>query len=104
MEDDDNLAGYLAARSMSHRGRQGKNLYEAIMDVSALTLSFMSVFPLFFVLLLFRRMRKPSQTYPTILVLHGIDTILCLFPLVDTCCWCGYMRVVNAGSSTEGAS
>ena len=63
MEDDDNLAEYLAARSLSHRGRQGKNLYEAIMDVSAFTLSFTSVFPLFFVLLLFRRVRKPSQTH-----------------------------------------
>ncbi|KAI1785630.1 hypothetical protein LXA43DRAFT_1076892 [Ganoderma leucocontextum] len=32
MEDDDNLAEYLAANSVSHRGRQGKNLYEAIAD------------------------------------------------------------------------
>ncbi|KAM5542038.1 hypothetical protein V8D89_004348 [Ganoderma adspersum] len=32
MEDDDNLAEYLATNSLSHRGRQGKNLYEAIID------------------------------------------------------------------------
>ena len=40
MEDDDNLAEYLAANSLSHRGRQGKNLYEAIADVSAVPSSF----------------------------------------------------------------
>ena len=102
MEDDDNLAEYLAARSLSHRGRQGKNLYEAIMDVSAFTLSFTSVSPLSFVL--FRHMRKSPQTHTIILVLRGMDTTLCLSPVVDTCCWCGYMRVMNAGSSTAGAS
>nr|VWO98403.1 Transcriptional repressor rco-1 [Ganoderma boninense] len=32
MEDDDNLAEYLAANSLSRQGRQGKNLYEAIAD------------------------------------------------------------------------
>nr|VWO97570.1 Cytochrome P450 monooxygenase CYP52X1 [Ganoderma boninense] len=32
MEDDDHLAEYLAANSLSRQGRQGKNLYEAITD------------------------------------------------------------------------
>ncbi len=49
MEDDDNLAEYLAANSASHKGRQGKNLYEAIVDVSTLALSFRSTSPASFV-------------------------------------------------------